>query len=45
MFTNLDFDSYKGQVILKDRFLSQCVSDIRKKLQKSYSSSRTLLLP
>ena len=33
-FTNRDLDSYKGQVILKDRFLSQCVSDIRKKLQQ-----------
>ena len=44
-FTNLDLDSYEGQVILMDRFLSQCASDIRKKLQKSYSSSRTLLLP
>ena len=27
-FTNLDLDSYEGQVILKDKFLSQCVSDI-----------------
>ena len=33
-FTNLDFDSYKGQVILKDKFLSQCASDIRIKLQQ-----------
>ena len=32
-FTNLDLDSYKGQVILKDKFLSQCTSDIRIKLQ------------
>ena len=31
-FTNLDLDSYKGQVILKDKFLSQCASDIRIKL-------------
>ena len=31
--TNLDLDSYKGQVILKDKFLSQCASDIRIKLQ------------
>ena len=31
-FTNLDLDSYEGQVILKDKFLSQCASDIRKKL-------------
>ena len=28
-FTNLDLDSYEGQVILKDKFLSQCASDIR----------------
>ena len=28
-FTNLDFDSYEGQVILKDKFLSHCASDIR----------------
>ena len=27
-------DSYKGQVILKDKFLSQCASDIRIKLQQ-----------
>ena len=26
-FTNLDIDSYEGQVILKDKFLSQCASD------------------
>ena len=32
-FTNLDLDSYEGQVILKDRFLSQCASDIRIKLK------------
>ena len=31
-FTNLDLNSYKGQVILKDKFLSQCASDIRIKL-------------
>ena len=31
-FTNLDLDSYEEQVILKDKFLSQCVSDIRIKL-------------
>ena len=29
-FTNLDLDSYEGQVILKDKFLSQCTSNIRK---------------
>ena len=33
-FTNLDLDSYKGRVVLKDKFLSQCVSDIRIKLQQ-----------
>ena len=33
-FTNLDLDSYKGQVILKDKFLSQCASDIRIMLQQ-----------
>ena len=33
-FTNLDLDSYKGQMILKDKFLSQCASDIRIKLQQ-----------
>ena len=33
-FTNLNFDSYKEQVILKDKFLSQCASDIRIKLQQ-----------
>ena len=32
-FTNLDLDSYEGRVILKDKFLSQCASDIRIKLQ------------
>ena len=33
-FTNLDLDYYEGQVILKDKFLSQCASDIREKLQQ-----------
>ena len=33
-FTNLGLDSYEGQVILKDKFLSQCTSDIRIKLQQ-----------
>ena len=33
-FSNLDLDSYKAQVILKYRFLSQCASDIRIKLQQ-----------
>ena len=28
-FTNLDLDSYEGQVILKDKFLFQCASDIK----------------
>ena len=34
MFANLDLDSYEGQVILKDKFLCQCESDIRIKLQQ-----------
>ena len=33
-FTDLDLDSYEGQVILKDKFLLQCASDIRLKLQQ-----------
>ena len=33
-FTNLDLESYEGQVILKDKFLSQCASDIRIKSQQ-----------
>ena len=33
-FTNLYLDSYEGQVILKDKFLCQCASDIRIKLQQ-----------
>ena len=33
-FTNLDLHSYEGQVILKDKFLSQCASDNRIKLQQ-----------
>ena len=33
-FTNLDLNSYKGQVILKDKFLSQYASDIRIYLQQ-----------
>ena len=33
-FNNLDLDSYKGQVILKDTFLSLCASGIRIKLQQ-----------
>ena len=32
-FTNLDLDSYEGQIILKDKFLPRCASDIRTKLQ------------
>ena len=28
-FTNLDLDSYERKVLLKDKFLSQCASDIR----------------
>ena len=33
-FTDLDLDSYEGQVILKDKFLSQCATNIRIKLQQ-----------
>ena len=33
-FTNLDLDSYQGWGILKDKFLSQCASDSRIKLQQ-----------
>ena len=33
-FTNPELDSYEGQVILKDKVLSQCASDIRMKLQQ-----------
>ena len=33
-FTSLDLDSYEGQVILKGKFLSQCASDTRIKLQQ-----------
>ena len=33
-FIHLDLDSYKGQVILKDTFLSLCESGIRIKLQQ-----------
>ena len=32
--TNLDLDSYEEQVILKDKFLFQCTSDIGIKLQQ-----------
>ena len=30
----MDLDSYEEQVILNDKFLSQCASDIRIKLQQ-----------
>ena len=33
-FTSLDLDCYEEKVILKDKFLSQCASDIRIKLQQ-----------
>ena len=33
-FTNRDLDSYEGRVILMDRFLSQCTSHIRIRLQQ-----------
>ena len=43
-FTNLDLDSYQGQVILKDKFLSQCASDIRIKLQQLQQQDPTASL-
>ena len=43
-FTNLDLDSYEGQVILKDKFLSQCASDIRIKLQQLQQQYSTAFL-
>ena len=33
-FNNIDLNCYEGQVILKDKFLSHCASDIRIKLQQ-----------
>ena len=42
--TNLDLDSYEGQVILKDKFLSQCASDIRIKLQQLQQKDSTASL-
>ena len=33
-FTTLDLDTYEGQVILKDKSMSQCASGIRIKLQQ-----------
>ena len=33
-FNNIDLNCYEGQVILKDKFLSQRASDIRIKLQQ-----------
>ena len=43
-FTNLDLDSYEGHVILKDKFLSQCASDIRIKLQQLQQQDPTASL-
>ena len=40
-FTNLDLDSYEEQVILKDKFLSQC--DQISELSYNSYNSRTLL--
>ena len=42
-FTNRDLDSYEGRVILMDRFLSQCASDIRIKLQLQKQDSAASL--
>ena len=33
-FSNLNLDSYEGQVIITDKFLSQCAPDIRINLQQ-----------
>ena len=44
-FTSLDLDSYEEQVILKDKFLSQCASDTRIKLQQLQQLKITTLLP
>ena len=43
-FANLDLDSYEGQVILNDKFLSQCASDIRIKLQQLQQQDPTACL-
>ena len=43
-FTNLDLDSYEGQVILKDKFLSQRASEIRIKLQQLQQQDPTASL-
>ena len=43
-FTNLYLDSYEGQVILKDKFLSQWASDIRIKLQQLQQQDRAASL-
>ena len=43
-FTNLDLDSYEGQVILKDKFLSQRASEIRIKLQQLQQQDPTAFL-
>ena len=41
-FTSLDLDAYEGQVILKDKFLSHCSSDIRIKLQQLQQKAASL---
>lgn len=38
--TNLDLDSYESRVILNNRFLTQLVPGIRRKLQKVVQDSR-----
>ena len=40
----MDLDSYKGQVILKDKFLPHCASDIRIKLQQLQQQDPTASL-
>ena len=44
MFINLDLDSNEGQVILIDKFLCQCASDIRIKLQQLQQQDPTASL-
>lgn len=38
-YTNLDLDSYERQVLLREKFLSQSVPDIRKKLQNQIQAN------
>ena len=42
-FINLDLESYEGQVILENKLLPQCASNIRIKLKKLQQDPVTLL--